>query len=235
MAYARRVTRARASARTRAHLGSIRFLALSTLGILVAHDTIFVAQYGIGSGYEAAMAQTGHGYWPAFVLFSLLLGGVGALSRRTSAVQARPQGAWPAGRRRPLGADRPIGPRSAACGRGCSRSCSSASSSRRTSSMSSRVVAGRACGSCPHPTTRSPSLRSSWSRACWPPPGAGCSGGGDVLIERLRAAHAAVLAHRRHADRAPHRRWALLAALLANRWALLRRDAERAPPLTSAA
>ena len=57
----------------------------------------------------------------------------------------------------------------------------------------------------------------------------------EILIERLRAARAAVLILRRHADRAPHRRWALLAALLANRWALLRRDAERAPPLTSAA
>jgi hypothetical protein len=56
----------------------------------------------------------------------------------------------------------------------------------------------------------------------------------DTLVERLRAAHSAAL-RRRAAARAPHGRWALVAALVAHRRILLRLDAGRAPPVVATA
>jgi hypothetical protein len=56
----------------------------------------------------------------------------------------------------------------------------------------------------------------------------------ETLIRRLRASQSA-LARRRHLSRVPHRRWALVAAMVAHRWMLLRLDAERAPPVLAAA
>ena len=56
----------------------------------------------------------------------------------------------------------------------------------------------------------------------------------ETLIRRLRAVQTAI-ARRRHLSRVPHRRWALVAALIAHQWMLLRRDAERAPPVPTAA
>ncbi|HYN47591.1 MAG TPA: hypothetical protein VER83_01925, partial [Candidatus Nanopelagicales bacterium] len=56
----------------------------------------------------------------------------------------------------------------------------------------------------------------------------------ESLVRRLTAARAAAARHWA-AARAPHGRWALLAALLAHRWMLLRRDASRAPPVPAAA
>jgi hypothetical protein len=233
MAYAPCVTRARASALTRPHLGSIRFIALTALGILVAHDTVFVAQFGIGAGYEAAMARTAHGYWPAFVLFTLLVGVASALTaaRLLSRLGRMGRGLPPAlpqpGRPAYWAEVRRLWPR-----------------------LFAVVLVGFAIQENVEHAVAGGGWPGLWvlSAPGYPlaiPAIVVVSGllavvGGwlqwrrDVLIGQLRAARA-VLHHRRHGGRVPHRRWALLAALLANRWAMLRRDAERAPPLGSAA
>ena len=234
MAYAPRVTRSRAAALTRPHLGSLRFLALATLGILVAHDAVFVAQFGLGAGYEAAMARTAHGYWPAFVLLSVLIAGVGAitaaralarLGRTARGLPVAPPAPgtpayWPEVRR--------LWPRLFAV---------VLVGFAVQENIEHHLAGGGWPGlwvlSAPDYPLSIPSILAvsgllaaigGWVR--WRR---------DVLIGRLRAAHAAGLRHHRLAGRVPHGRWALLAALLANRWALLRRDAERAPPLASAA
>ena len=55
----------------------------------------------------------------------------------------------------------------------------------------------------------------------------------ETLVRRISARLAAT--RLRASAYAPHGRWALLAALIAHRWILLRRDAERAPPLPATA
>jgi hypothetical protein len=233
MAYAAGVTRARAADLMRPHRGAIRFVALAALGILAAHDTVFVAQFGLGSGYEAAMARTAHGYWPAFALFTLLVAGAGALTavhvlaRLGRMVRGLPpsprhlgQAAWWSEVRR-------LWPRLLAV-----MLVGFAIQENVEHALAGGGWPGLWVLAAPDYPLAIPSILAvsgllaaiggwlQWRRA--------------VLIERLRAARPAL--HRgRHGGRAPHRRWALLAALLANRWALLRRDAERAPPLASAA
>jgi hypothetical protein len=233
MTYARRVTRARATF-SRPRLAAVRFAALAALGILVAHDAVFLAQYGLGNGYEAAMARTGHGYWPAFVLFTALVGGAAAITALRGLVRlgrtVRGLPLAPAQPERPaFGAEvRRLWPR-----------------------LFAVVIGGFVLQENVEHALAGAALPGLWVLSAPDYPlaipailvvtGLLAAAGGwiqwrrEVLIERLRAARAAALHRRRHAARAPHRRWALLSALLANRWTLLRRDAERAPPPACAA
>ena len=56
-----------ASPRSARVLAAIRFLLLAVGCLLVAHDAVFAAEYGLGAGFVRAMSQGGHdGYWPAF-------------------------------------------------------------------------------------------------------------------------------------------------------------------------
>lgn len=234
MAYAPRVTRTRAATLTHAHLGSLRFLTLAAAGILVAHDTVFIAQYGLGAGYEAAMAQTAHGYWPAFVLFSLLAGGAGAvtatraLARLGRVARGLPP-APPSPRRPAFWAEiRSLWPRLFAV-----MVVGFALQENVEHALAGGDWPGLWVLSAPDYPLSIPSILvvSGMLAAA----GAWLRWRRDVLIERIRAARTTVVGPRRNADRAPHGRWALLAAILANRWALLRRDAERAPPVAGAA
>ena len=50
-------------------LAAARFAALVLACLLVAHTTIYLARYGAGPGFGAAMTAEGHdAYWPAFVI-----------------------------------------------------------------------------------------------------------------------------------------------------------------------
>jgi len=58
-----------ASPRSARVLAAIRFLLLAIGCLLVAHDAVFAAEYGLGAGFVRAMSQGGHdGYWPAFTV-----------------------------------------------------------------------------------------------------------------------------------------------------------------------
>ncbi len=66
----------RASRSTARAAGSGRFVLLTIVALFVAHDAIFLAEYGIGDTFAAAMRQSGHdGYWPVYML---LVGVAGA-------------------------------------------------------------------------------------------------------------------------------------------------------------
>lgn len=56
------------AARARA-FAAARFVTLVLACLLVAHTTIFIARYGTGPAFAAAMTAEGHdAYWPAFLL-----------------------------------------------------------------------------------------------------------------------------------------------------------------------
>jgi hypothetical protein len=66
--------------RTGRLLDAVRFLLLALVSVGIAHDAVFAAEHGIGSGFAAAMSAGGHdGYWPVFsvaiVLAMTLLSG----------------------------------------------------------------------------------------------------------------------------------------------------------------
>jgi len=234
MAYAPRVTRAHTAVLARPYLGSLRFIALSSLGVLVAHDAVFVAQYGLGAGYDAAMARTAHGYWPAFILLTLLVGAASAvtalraITHLARLVRGLPPDNPTVGRPAYWSEVRHLWPR-----------------------LFAVVVVGFLVQENIEHVTSGNGLPGLWALSAPDYPlaipailvvtgllaaaGAWIQWRREDLIERLRAANAAVLRQRHHAARAPHDRWALLAALLVHRWTLLRRDAERAPPLAGAA
>ncbi len=66
----------RTSRSTARAAGSGRFVLLAIVALFVAHDAIFLAEYGIGDTFAAAMRQSGHdGYWP---IYMLLVGVAGA-------------------------------------------------------------------------------------------------------------------------------------------------------------
>jgi hypothetical protein len=58
-------------------LGRLRFAALVVVGVLVAHDAVFAAQYGLGERRDAVLAAGTHDYWPVFTSLALLVGGLG--------------------------------------------------------------------------------------------------------------------------------------------------------------
>jgi hypothetical protein len=212
----------------------LRLLALAALGSLVAHDAIFAAQYGLGSVHDSVLAASGHGYWPVFVVLTLLGFGAGAgaavrgvlhLRRLARGLPATP---GPEDQPRYLGEVAHLWPRlllvvglvflvqenveHLAAGQG---------------------LPGLWVLSAPGYPLAIPVLVAvtgllaavggwlQWHR--------------ETLVRRLSAARAAAATRHRTTAHAPHDRWALLAALLAHRWTLLRRDAERAPPAPAAA
>jgi hypothetical protein len=59
------------SARIVAMAPRLRLVVLVAFALFVAHDAIYVAEYGIGDGFAAAMAARGHdGYWLPFTLLA---------------------------------------------------------------------------------------------------------------------------------------------------------------------
>ena len=201
--------------------------------MLVAHDAIFAAQYGLGPDRDDALAATAHGYWPAFVVVTLLAvaaGGGAAIAgvvRLQRLVRGLPATPTPPGRTRVPPRGRPP--------------LAAAPAGRRGAFLLQENVEHLAAGR---------GLPGLWVLSAPGYPlaipvlvvvtGLLAAVGGwlqwhrETLVRRLRAAQSA-LARRRHLSRVPHRRWALVAALLAHRWILLRLDAERAPPRPAAA
>ncbi len=58
-----------ASSQAARTLRILRFGALALVSVWFAHDAVFAAEHGIGSGFAAAMTAGGHdGYWWAFTL-----------------------------------------------------------------------------------------------------------------------------------------------------------------------
>jgi hypothetical protein len=234
LAYPRAVTTSRALAVVRPHWGRLRFTALAALGVLVAHDATFAAQYGLGSGLDPAMAMSGHAYWPAFVLLTLLVAGTGAAIAVRALVglgrllRGLPPTTAVPGQPAYLAEVRHLWPR-----------------------LFGVVVVAFLLQENVEHVAAGDGLPGLWVLSAPEYPlaipvlllvtGLLAAAGGwlqwrrEVLIGRLTAARVAALRHRHHAARAPHRRWALLAALLVHRWTLLRRDAERAPPPACAA
>ncbi len=63
-----------APSRTLVRFRRIRFWAFALVGLVVAHDAVFIAEYGPVSGQ--ALAATGHGYWVTFAVLASLLAGI---------------------------------------------------------------------------------------------------------------------------------------------------------------
>jgi len=55
-------------------LRRVRFWALALLALVVAHDAVYLAEYG--ARYHAELANTGHAYWLTFAPLALVVGGV---------------------------------------------------------------------------------------------------------------------------------------------------------------
>ena len=217
----------------RPQLERVRFGALAAVGVLLAHDAIFAAQYGLGPDRDIALAGTAHAYWPAFVIITLLavIAGAGAtitgVVRLHRLVRGLPANPTLPGRPRYLREVAHLWPRLLLVVVGAFL----------VQENVEHLVAGRGLPglwvlSAPGYPLAIPVLVVvtgllaavggwlQWHR--------------ETLIRRLRAVQTAIT-RRRHHSRAPHRRWALVAALIAHRWMLLRRDAERAPPEPTAA
>lgn len=217
----------------RPRLERLRFPALAALGALVAHDAVFAAQYGLGPDRDVALAATAHGYWPAFVVVTLLavvagggaaIAGVVRLHRLVRGVPAIPT---PPSRSRYLREVAHLWPRLLLVVTGAFL----------LQENVEHLAAGR-------------ELPGLWALSAPGYPlaipvlvmvtGLLAAVGGwlqwhrETLIRRLRAVQTAIIC-RRHLSRAPHRRWALVAALISHQWMLLRLDAERAPPVPTAA
>ena len=56
---------------------AIRFALLLVACLLVAHEAVYLAQFGFGDSFATAMSERGHdGYWPDFTLLTGLAGGL---------------------------------------------------------------------------------------------------------------------------------------------------------------
>ena len=56
---------------------AIRFAALAIIALLVAHDAVFALRFGVGQGMDAAMSESGHdGWWTPLTIAVAILGGV---------------------------------------------------------------------------------------------------------------------------------------------------------------
>jgi hypothetical protein len=60
----------------RAAWHAARFAALVAATLLAAHDAIYVLRFGLGDGYAAGMAASGHSYWDAFTAWGLASGSI---------------------------------------------------------------------------------------------------------------------------------------------------------------
>ena len=89
-------------------LRRFRFWALALLGLVIAHDAVYLAAYG--ARYHDAMSATGHGYWLTFALLALVVGGVPVGAALLGLVRLRAS-IWRLGRSREP--DRGCGERSA--------------------------------------------------------------------------------------------------------------------------
>lgn len=229
----RPVTHRSLTAALRPRMGLLRFLALAALGVLVAHDAIFAAQYGLGRDLDAALGATAHGYWPAFMAVTLLAVVVGAgaaiagLVRLRRLVRGLPAAPPADGRPRYLREVAGLWPRLLLV----------VAAAFLAQENVEHLVAGRA-------------LPGLWALSApgYPlaiPVLVGVTGllaavGGwlrwhrETLVRLLGAARTAALRRRNRAT-VPHGRWALVAALVAHHWILLRLDAGRAPPAPAAA
>jgi hypothetical protein len=63
--------------RSRPAFERLRFGLLVAVGVLLAHDAVFAAQFGLGSARAEALAATAHEYWPVFTVLTLLAAVVG--------------------------------------------------------------------------------------------------------------------------------------------------------------
>ncbi|MEI7743715.1 MAG: hypothetical protein WCK58_08200 [Chloroflexota bacterium] len=216
-----------------AALRHTRLPVLAAVGVLLAHDAVFAAQYGLGPARDTALARTTHEYWPAFLALTLLaaaagggaaIAGVLMLQRRLSGLPGitdpgRPSWASEAGR---------LWPKLLAV----------VTVAFTIQENIEHVTAGHALPglwvlSAPHYPLAIPVLVivtgllaavGGWFR--WRR---------ETLTRLLHAARAAAAGRHRRVLRAPQGRWSLVAALVAHRWTLLRQDAGRAPPHASAA
>ncbi len=214
-------------------LERLRFVALAALGSLVVHDAVFATQHGLGRDRGLALAATAHGYWPAFVVLTILASAVGGgaavavLARLRRLVRGLPAEAPIPGRPAYLGEVVGLWPRLLLV----------VASVFVVQENLEHIAAGQSpiglwALSAPGYPTAIPVLVAvtgllaavgGWLR--WRQ---------RELVNRLVAARVAALRRRLRAQ-TPHRRWALVAALVAHRRILLRRDAERAPPEVAAA
>jgi hypothetical protein len=223
------VIRERPALDVRSLLERLRFPALAILGVLVAHDTVFAAQYGLGRGMDRAMDGTWHAYWPAFVVLTLLVvaAGAGAAARVILGLRRLVRGLPDTPAPRGPGYLREVAhlwPRLLAV-----VTVAFVVQENIEHLLAGRPMPGLWALSAPGYPLAVPVLVAvtgllaivggwlQWQR--------------EALAQRLAAARRAAALRRRQEARAPHDRWALLSALLAHRWILLRRDAERAPPL----
>ena len=88
--------------RTARALPWLRLLGLLPISLLVGHEAVFAAQFGIGSAFGDAMTAGGHdGYWSAFslVILAITSGLLGREALRAAQLRWRLRGASPAGAR----------------------------------------------------------------------------------------------------------------------------------------
>ena len=58
-----------ASRPTATFMRRVRFGLLAVVALFLAHDAVFLAQFGVGDGFAVAMQRSGHDvYWPAYML-----------------------------------------------------------------------------------------------------------------------------------------------------------------------
>lgn len=219
-------------AATSPHVERLRLVALTALGSLITHDAVYAAQYGLGRRGSLELAATAHGYWPAFVAVTLLVVAAGAgfaiagvlhLRRLVRGLPATPPAP---GQPRYFREVAGLWPRLLLLVAGVFL----------VQENVEHLVAGQG-------------LLGLWALAGPAYPLAipvlvgvtgllACVGGWlqwhrETLVRRLHAARVAAL-RRATTSQPPDGRWALVAALVAHRWILLRSDAGRAPPRTAA-
>ena len=212
--------------------GPIRFLVLVAMGVLVAHDTIYAAQFGLSSARDEALAAVAHQYWAGFAAMALLaaavataaaVAGLVRLSRALRGLPQVPTNAGVPGYARELLHLWP-------------RLFFAVTLVFLLQENVEHVAAGRPLPglwvlSAPHYPLAIPSLVAVTGLLA--AAGAWFRWRRDVLVSRLSAARAAAV-RRLVAGQAPAGRWTLVAALVAHSWILLRLDAGRAPPAISA-
>lgn len=230
-AYPSRVNRA-STMTNRQRRGSVRFLVLVVMGVLIAHDAIYAAQHGLGSARDDALAAIAHQYWTGFAALTILgvavataaaVAGLMRLSRALRGLAAVPSAVGATGYGSELVHLWP-------------RLFLAVTLAFLLQENAEHLAAGQPppglwALSGPHYPLAIPVL--AVVTGLLAAAGAWFRWRGDVLAGRLHAARAAAAFGRLAPRRAPAGRWGLVAALVAHRWILLRLDAGRAPPAGS--